>query len=218
MATYLLTLHQAASLLEYLKAQLNKSVCDQSCKHTKQWLAMNIPHEQHEAILSEMEALGGYCDCEILMNCYEKYEEVFCDEMGTSLKLHKRAESKNVIETYLANLQEINDMTLDDFGSRRKVRKTNKLADSNRRIAVDIEERYPEQKESFAKLLLHHNWKIRCQVAHHMLEVMNYSTEYRKMAFDEIKDVINKDISVESFGNKIWLDQWYKEHPEDMSL
>jgi hypothetical protein len=51
-----------------------------------------------------------------------------------------------------------------------------------------------------------------------MLEVMNYPTEYRKMALDEIKDVIDKNIPIESFGTKIWLDQWYKEHPEDQFL
>lgn len=41
-----------------------------------------------------------------------------------------------------------------------------------RKIWKDIETTYSEYKEDFAKLLLHDNWKIRCQVAHHMLEVM----------------------------------------------
>ena len=29
---------------------------------------------QHEAILSELEDMGGYCDCEVVMNCYEDYQ------------------------------------------------------------------------------------------------------------------------------------------------
>jgi len=124
----------------------------------------------------------------------------------------------DLIETYLNNLQTINSMTLDDFGDKRKVKRNNKLADANRQIAKDIENTYPEYKEDFAKLLLHDDWKIRCQVAHHMLEVMNYPNEYRKMALDEIKDVINKNILVESLGNKMWLKQWYEQHPQDKLL
>lgn len=124
----------------------------------------------------------------------------------------------DLIETYLNNLQTINSMTLDDFGDKRKVKRNNKLADANRQIAKDIENTYSEYKEDFAKLLLHDNWKIRCQVAHHMLEVMNYPNEYRKMALDEIKDVINKNILVESLGNKMWLKQWYEQHPQDKLL
>lgn len=92
------------------------------------------------------------------------------------------------------------------------------MSSFNRQIATEIESTYPEYKENFSNLLLHDNWKIRCQVAHHMLEVMNYSEEYRKMALEEIKDVINRNIPVESLGNKMWLKQWYEQHPEDKLL
>lgn len=124
----------------------------------------------------------------------------------------------DMIETYLSNLQTINNMTLDDYGDKHKVKRNNKLSSSNRQIATEIESTYPEYKENFSKLLLHDNWKIRCQVAHHMLEVMNYSEEYRKMALEEIKDVVNRNIPVESLGNKMWLKQWYEQHPEDKLL
>ena len=124
----------------------------------------------------------------------------------------------DLIETYLSNLQTINSMTWDDYGDKRKVRRNNKLSDANRQIATDIENTYPEYKEKFSELLLHENWEIRCQVAHHMLEVMNYPEEYRKMALDEIKSVISKNIPVESLGNKMWLKQWYAQHPQDKLL
>ena len=124
----------------------------------------------------------------------------------------------DLIDIYLSNLQIINEMTLDDYGDKGKVRKNNKLAKSNRQIAIDIENIYPEYKEEFAKLLLNGNWKIRCQVAHHMLEVMDYPEEYRKIALDEIKSVISKNIPVESLGNKMWLQQWYELHPQDKLL
>ena len=51
-----------------------------------------------------------------------------------------------------------------------------------------------------------------------MLEVMNYPEEYRKTALDEIKIVISKNIQVESLGNKMWLKQWYEQHPQDKLL
>lgn len=124
----------------------------------------------------------------------------------------------NLIAIYLSNLQIINEMTLADCGDKGKVRRNNRLAGKNRQIAADIENIYPEYKEEFAKLLSHENQKVRCQVAHHMLEVMNYPTEYRKMAFAEIKNVISSNIPVHSLGNKMWLQQWYELHPQDKLL
>ena len=123
-----------------------------------------------------------------------------------------------MIEKYLANLQEIHSMTLEDFGDKRKVQRGNKLATENRRIAADIEKKHPELKEAFSQLLSHDDWQVRCQVAHHMLEVMNYPAADRKKAFLEILSVIQKDIPIHSLGNKMWLDQWYEKHPEDKFL
>ena len=41
---------------------------------------MNIPQDQQEAVLAEIEEMGGYCDCEVLMNCYEDYEEALYED------------------------------------------------------------------------------------------------------------------------------------------
>ena len=75
MAEYLLKLEQVASLFEYLEEQLDEYSCDHSNKHTQKWLEMNIPEGDRKAVLSEIEDMGGYCDCEVLMNCYEEYME-----------------------------------------------------------------------------------------------------------------------------------------------
>lgn len=81
MADYLLSSNQVASLFEYVETQLDEDGCDHSRKHTTQWLVMNIPQDQHEAVLAEIAEMGGYCDCEVLMNCYEDYdEELYSDE------------------------------------------------------------------------------------------------------------------------------------------
>lgn len=107
---------------------------------------------------------------------------------------------------------------MDDYGDKKKVKKNNKLADMNRQTAKDIENKYPEMKIEFAKLLQDDNWCVRSQVAHHMLEVMNYPQEYRKIALDEIKSVIERNVAVESLGNRMWLEQWYEQYPQDKEL
>ena len=54
MTTYLLRLEQVASLFEYVESKLEETECDHSCRHTKQWLSVNIPQEQQDAILAEI--------------------------------------------------------------------------------------------------------------------------------------------------------------------
>ncbi len=81
MTDYLLSLEQVASLFEYLEAQLDESGCDHSNRHTQKWLDRNIPENNRKNILTEIEDMGGYCDCEVLMNCYEEYmEELYPEE------------------------------------------------------------------------------------------------------------------------------------------
>ncbi len=30
--------------------------------------------EKIESVITEMKEMGGYCDCEVLLNCYEKFD------------------------------------------------------------------------------------------------------------------------------------------------
>ncbi len=80
MAEYLLTLEQVEDLFDYVGSCLEETGCDHTRRHTERWIAMHIPEEQREEILAEIEDMGGFCDCEVLMNCYEEYEEAFYDE------------------------------------------------------------------------------------------------------------------------------------------
>ena len=34
----------------------------------------HCPPEKKAGILDEIKEMGGYCDCEVLLNCYERYE------------------------------------------------------------------------------------------------------------------------------------------------
>ena len=72
--TYILNKNEAEKLLDYLDEILENTSCDNTLRFTKQWLQNNLPSEKIEAALAEMRTMGGYCDCEVLMNCYEEYD------------------------------------------------------------------------------------------------------------------------------------------------
>ena len=106
----------------------------------------------------------------------------------------------------------------DKKALRKAVRDNNKRADRIRAIAKEIEVSYPELKSAFAQLLYHERQSVRSWVAHHILEVMNYDTPIRADALREIERIAAEDDTVNGLGNKMWLQQWYQEHPEDCGL
>ena len=71
---YLLTEKDAQALFEYLEEQLDNTGCDHTLHHTKQWLKKNLAQETIEGAIAEITEMGGYCDCEVLLNCYEDYD------------------------------------------------------------------------------------------------------------------------------------------------
>ena len=71
---YILTEEAAQELFEYLEEQLNNTGCDHTLRHTNQWLGNNVPEELFEGVIAEIADMGGYCDCEVLLNCYEDYD------------------------------------------------------------------------------------------------------------------------------------------------
>lgn len=71
---HILTPDQAASLLQHIELHLQYHTCKHNHRFTQEWLDQNIDFMKHEAILAELEDMGGYCDCEVLLNCYEDYQ------------------------------------------------------------------------------------------------------------------------------------------------
>ena len=71
---YILTAENAQDLFEYLEEQLDDSGCDHTRRYTEQWLKENISQNLIESVLAEIADMGGYCDCEVLLNCYEDYD------------------------------------------------------------------------------------------------------------------------------------------------
>ena len=75
---YILSKTKVRSLFRYLEAQLLKTACDNTIRFTEQWLENNLPPEKIESVIAEIHEMGGYCDCEVLLNCYEKYDIETC--------------------------------------------------------------------------------------------------------------------------------------------
>ncbi len=71
---YILSKTKAQKLFRYLETRLNDTPCNCTLCYTEQWLKDNISEEKIKSIIAEMKEMGGYCDCEVLLNCYEKYD------------------------------------------------------------------------------------------------------------------------------------------------
>ncbi|MBO5510289.1 MAG: DUF2695 domain-containing protein [Clostridia bacterium] len=74
MADYILSKEDVQNLFAYLEDQLDACDCDSTLRYTEQWLKDNISRELHESVMAEITDMGGYCDCEVLLNCYEDYD------------------------------------------------------------------------------------------------------------------------------------------------
>ena len=122
----------------------------------------------------------------------------------------------DLIEEYLKNIASMK-LSVDDYGDRIKVRKSNKLADRNRKIAAMIEQKYPELKDSFICMIDAEDEDIRSWAAHHALEVMSYDYPNRQKALRVIEDIAKSSPdSVQRLGNSMWLKQYYEKHPADI--
>lgn len=71
---YVISKAKAVKLFRFLSEQLEEQGCDETLKLTKSWLEENVPTEKQNAVLSEIKEMGGLCDCEVLLNCYERYD------------------------------------------------------------------------------------------------------------------------------------------------
>lgn len=72
---YILKKREAKSLFTHITRQLAKTPCDHTLTHARAWLEKKFPDgARHDAIIREWQEDGGGCDCEIILNCYERYE------------------------------------------------------------------------------------------------------------------------------------------------
>lgn len=67
----ILTFAQIRDLCEHI----NIHTCDGTMRQTKSWIKKNMPGKTKD-ILKELEYMGGYCDCEVVLNCLREAEEL----------------------------------------------------------------------------------------------------------------------------------------------
>jgi len=72
--TYILDKTDVEKLFEYLEEKLEVESCNETLFHTMKWLENNVSLDKIDSIIEELEEQGGYCDCEVLLNCYEIYD------------------------------------------------------------------------------------------------------------------------------------------------
>ena len=121
----------------------------------------------------------------------------------------------DLVKEYLEKTIRISEESLDDYGSKVKTAAHNRRAGRIRKIATIIETEHPELKEAFYQLLFYDNQTVQIWGAHHILEVMNYSDEYRRHALRRIAVESKQEDCSGGFGEKIWLREWLNQHPQD---
>lgn len=72
---YILKKREARSLFGSITREIGKQGCDHTLRFTRAWLEKKYEDEGLRArILAEINEDGGGCDCEVILNCYERYE------------------------------------------------------------------------------------------------------------------------------------------------
>jgi hypothetical protein len=61
------------ALFNYLHVEIAEHGCDDTRRITEQWLKDH--NSEVERVLSWLDNNGGFCDCEVLANCEEAWEE-----------------------------------------------------------------------------------------------------------------------------------------------
>ena len=71
---------EAESLMLYVDGCIAEDGCDHTTRFAEKWLNEHISPDRHEKIRAEIEDMGGYCDCEVVCNCYEEYDIALPEE------------------------------------------------------------------------------------------------------------------------------------------
>lgn len=69
-----MTYENFKNLFEYLDGQLFDNGCDHSHKLTISFL-QSLPQLNFDTIIEWLDENGGYCDCEVLANIKDKFDE-----------------------------------------------------------------------------------------------------------------------------------------------
>ena len=106
------------------------------------------------------------------------------------------------LQKFISGVECTINVNYDDKAS---VRKNNKGVDQYRKAAIFINEQLPDRKEDFAELLNHPLNEVKVCCALCIIELMDYSENWRQQALEVIKnDYPNHPMFEKSMIN-IWL-------------
>lgn len=71
---YILNRTEVKKLFGFLERKLEQTPCNHTMHYTEEWICNNFEDDKRNDIIGEFNEMGGYCDCEVLMNCYEIYD------------------------------------------------------------------------------------------------------------------------------------------------
>lgn len=64
---------QLASLFQFVETSVDNNGCDHTRRFSETWfVSNNIPRDP---VIAWLEANGGFCDCEVIFNAMEAWEE-----------------------------------------------------------------------------------------------------------------------------------------------
>lgn len=119
----------------------------------------------------------------------------------------------NIIAQYVETAMELERIdeikTADGAKANALVKKHNKLAGKLRNTAIDVNNKFPELKEDFFRLLYHENVTVRNWVMFQILDAMDYDFAHRKSAMEAILKRRETDWEVDMV-----FDALLDEHPE----
>ncbi len=61
-------------LFQFLEKQLDENECDGTLRFTNEWLEARFSGDVLRKIYEKIENDGGFCDCEVLYNCFQEYD------------------------------------------------------------------------------------------------------------------------------------------------
>ncbi len=61
------------SLFTFVEAQVDNEGCDHTHRFTERWVSENT--QQHTQIFEWLEENGGFCDCEVIANAQDHWEQ-----------------------------------------------------------------------------------------------------------------------------------------------
>ncbi len=61
------------TLFKSVEELVNENGCDHSLRFTEQWIAKN--QQPREPLIRWLDENGGFCDCEVVANAYDHWEQ-----------------------------------------------------------------------------------------------------------------------------------------------